>query len=81
MDETRLLRRIGDEGPREGVDVAGGTGSALNGQPLTRSWIGHEEIMAGGTLHFVMGAEPNTTWGAPAGARPYSMSAHAMFGR
>ena len=46
----------------------------LNGQPLTRSWIGHEEIMAGGTLHFVMGAEPNTTWGAPAGARPYSMS-------
>jgi predicted alpha-1,2-mannosidase len=51
---------------------------ALNGQPLTRSWIGHEEIMAGGTLHFVMGAEPNTTWGAAAGARPYSMSAYGV---
>lgn len=49
---------------------------ALDGQPLTRSWISHEEIMAGGTLHFVMGAEPNTTWGAPVGARPYSMSAY-----
>lgn len=48
----------------------------LNGQPLTRSWISHEEIMAGGTLHFVMGAEPNTTWGAPVAARPYSMSAY-----
>lgn len=50
----------------------------LNGQPLTRSWIGHEEIMAGGTLHFVMGAEPNTTWGAPVAARPYSMSAYGV---
>ena len=48
----------------------------LNGQPLTRSWIGHEEIMAGGTLHFVMGAEPNTEWGRAAGARPYSMSGY-----
>ncbi|KQW78800.1 GH92 family glycosyl hydrolase [Brevundimonas sp. Root1279] len=47
----------------------------LNGQPLTRSWIGHAEIQAGGELHFVMGAEPNTTWGAAADSRPYSMSA------
>ena len=46
----------------------------LNGAPLTRTWIGHDEIVAGGELHFVMGVEPNTTWGAPAGARPYSMS-------
>jgi predicted alpha-1,2-mannosidase len=48
----------------------------LNGAPLTRTWIGHEEITAGGELHFVMGAEPNTTWGAPKGARPYSVSAY-----
>ena len=48
----------------------------LNGQPLTRTWIGHDEIVAGGELHFVMGAEPNTTWGAPKGARPYSVSAY-----
>ena len=48
----------------------------LNGQPLTRSWIGHDEIMAGGTLHFVMGAEPNTEWGRAAEARPYSMSGY-----
>ncbi|MFJ6024045.1 GH92 family glycosyl hydrolase [Brevundimonas sp. NPDC092305] len=46
----------------------------LNGQPLNRTWISHEEIMAGGELHFVMGAEPNTTWGAGVETRPYSMS-------
>ncbi|HEX8661619.1 MAG TPA: glycoside hydrolase family 92 protein, partial [Brevundimonas sp.] len=48
----------------------------LNGQPLARTWIGHEEIMAGGELRFVMGAEPNTTWGVGAEARPYSMTGY-----
>lgn len=46
----------------------------LNGRPLARSWIAHEEIVAGGTLHFVLGAEPNTAWGDGAEARPYSVS-------
>ncbi len=46
----------------------------LNGRPLTRTWIGHDEIVAGGELKFVMGAEPNLTWGAGAEARPYSLS-------
>lgn len=47
----------------------------LNGRALARTWITHEEITAGGELHFVMGAEPNRTWGAGEAARPYSMSA------
>ncbi|WGM30545.1 GH92 family glycosyl hydrolase [Brevundimonas sp. NIBR11] len=47
----------------------------LNGRPLDRTWITHEEITAGGELHFVMGARPNRTWGASEAARPYSMSA------
>jgi predicted alpha-1,2-mannosidase len=46
----------------------------LNGRALDRTWITHEEITAGGELHFVMGAEPNRTWGAGEAARPYSMS-------
>ncbi len=46
----------------------------LNGRPLDRTWIGHDEITAGGELHFVMGAQPNRTWGAREAARPYSMS-------
>ena len=47
----------------------------LNGRALDRTWIGHDEITAGGELHFVMGAEANRAWGAGAEARPYSMSA------
>ncbi len=42
----------------------------LNGQPLTRSWIKHDEITAGGELVFVMGPEPNKTWGAAEADRP-----------
>jgi len=48
----------------------------LNGQPLERTWIGHDEITAGGELRFVMGAEPNMTWGVSAEARPYSMTGY-----
>ena len=35
----------------------------LNGKPLTRAWITHEEIVSGGTLEFVMGPAPNKQWG------------------
>ena len=48
----------------------------LNGRPLDRAWIGHDEIMKGGELRFVMGVEPNTTWATGAEARPYSMSGY-----
>jgi hypothetical protein len=36
----------------------------LNGKPLSRAWIRHSEIAAGGVLEFVMGPEPRT--GQPA---------------
>jgi predicted alpha-1,2-mannosidase len=47
---------------------------ALNGKPLTRTYIRHDEVMAGGELHFVMQAKPNTQWGVSAKSRPFSMS-------
>ena len=46
----------------------------LNGKVLDRSFLRHEEIMAGGEMRFVMQAEPNTQWATSAAARPYSMS-------
>ncbi|MGN6728725.1 MAG: GH92 family glycosyl hydrolase [Rhodanobacteraceae bacterium] len=49
---------------------------SLDGKPLQRVWIGHDEIMAGGELHFVMSAQPNRQWGIAPDARPYSMSAY-----
>jgi predicted alpha-1,2-mannosidase len=48
----------------------------LNGKPLARSFVRHEEIMAGGELRFLMQAEPNRAWAAAPGDRPYSMSAY-----
>ncbi|MGX1928536.1 GH92 family glycosyl hydrolase [Flagellimonas sp. 2504JD4-2] len=35
----------------------------LNGKLLQRTHITHDEIMAGGTLEFEMGADPNKNWG------------------
>jgi len=52
-------------------------GSAtLNGQPLPRAWLSHEEIMAGGELRFRMQAEPDRQWATDPAQHPYSMSAH-----
>lgn len=49
--------------------------ATLDGRPFDRTWIGHDEITAGGTLRFVMGPEPNRAWGTGPGSRPYSMTA------
>ena len=46
----------------------------LNGKPLMRAYIRHEEIMAGGELKFVMSDQPNKAWATGAGDRPFSMS-------
>jgi predicted alpha-1,2-mannosidase len=37
--------------------------ATLNGKPLNRSWIKHEEIIKGGELIFEMGPNPNKQWG------------------
>ncbi len=37
--------------------------ASLNGKQLNRSHITHQEIIQGGTLHFVMSESPNKTWG------------------
>ncbi len=46
----------------------------LNGKPLDRVYIRHEEIEAGGELHFAMQDKPNKAWGDAQTARPFSMS-------
>lgn len=62
----------------EGLSPANGYvgGVRLNGQPLPRSFLRHEEIMAGGELVFSMQATPDTAWGKDKGARPYSQTAY-----
>jgi putative alpha-1,2-mannosidase len=48
----------------------------LNGKPLARSFIRHQEIMAGGELVFTMQATPNTAWGKAPAERPYTQTAY-----
>lgn len=50
--------------------------ATLNGKPLERAFLRHEEILAGGELRFTMQAEPNREWGTHPEARPYSQSTH-----
>jgi predicted alpha-1,2-mannosidase len=44
--------------------------ATLNGQPITRSWISHEEITRGGKLVLVMGPQPNKGFGTAPQDRP-----------
>ncbi|UOV06838.1 GH92 family glycosyl hydrolase [Pseudoxanthomonas mexicana] len=46
----------------------------LNGRPLERTYLEHEEIMAGGELRFTMQAAPDTARAGGRLALPYSMS-------
>jgi putative alpha-1,2-mannosidase len=47
----------------------------LDGKPLDRVFLRHEEIMAGGELRFTMQGEPNRNWPGTNAQRPYSMPA------
>ncbi|QOD60473.1 GH92 family glycosyl hydrolase [Polaribacter haliotis] len=38
--------------------------ATLNGKEFNRTNISHKEILEGGTLHFVMGSQPNKNWGS-----------------
>ena len=44
--------------------------ATLNGKPYSRSWITHDQIVAGGTLDLEMGPTPNHTWGTAPADRP-----------
>lgn len=44
----------------------------LNGHDYNKSYLKHEDILAGGELVFEMGATPNKNWGTAKTDRPYS---------
>ena len=46
----------------------------LNGQPLQRTFLRHDEILAGGELRFTLQAAPNKAWPEQGAEQPYSMS-------
>jgi len=46
----------------------------LNGKPLTRTYLRHEEIMQGGELRFTMSPQPQATWSTQPQEAPYSIT-------
>ena len=46
----------------------------LNGKPYTKTYITHDDLMAGGTLEFVMSSKPNKKRGIAASDKPYSLT-------
>jgi predicted alpha-1,2-mannosidase len=57
--KTFIVQTAGQRTPAD-IYVQSAT---LNGQPLDRAWITHEEIVNGGVLQFRLGAQPNESWG------------------
>jgi predicted alpha-1,2-mannosidase len=47
---------------------------SLNGKPLKRSFIRHDDINSGGVLEFVMSDKPSMSWGNDMAMRPVSMT-------
>ena len=47
----------------------------LNGKALDRSFVTHEELMAGGELRFTMSPKSQATWSLHSQKPPFSMTA------
>ena len=48
----------------------------LNGKPLAKGYVTHEQIVAGGELRFRMSPRPNRSWATAPSARPYSLTGY-----
>ena len=48
--------------------------ATLNGKPMNKTWLSHQEITSGGIVSFDMGPLPNKKWGSQPLDAPPSMS-------
>jgi predicted alpha-1,2-mannosidase len=62
-----VAENLGDDHPYVGSVL-------LNGKPLARGFIRHQEILSGGELRFVMQSQPDKSWAVAPESRPYSTS-------
>ena len=65
-------RKLVIEAPGNGPDRPYVQSVTWRGQPWSRSWISHADLVGGGTLRFHMGAEPNRDFGRALADRPPS---------
>ena len=69
LENGKTFRIIAENNSKENVYIRSVT---LNGQPYTHTFLKQEDIMRGGTLRFIMGPHPDTTWGTARDDRPPS---------
>ncbi len=67
ISDTKTFTIIANEVSDENIYIQS---ASLNGNPLERSYITHEEIIAGGELIFEMGSSPNKNWATNTEQRP-----------
>lgn len=60
MSDTTNFTIIAENNSDKNIYIQSAT---LNGKAFNRTFITHQEMMQGGTLHFLMGSEPNKNWG------------------
>ena len=65
-------RTLTIEAPGNGPDTPYIRAVRWNGKPWTKSWIRHADLARGGTLTFLMGAQPNRAFGRAKADRPPS---------
>jgi predicted alpha-1,2-mannosidase len=67
LTATKTFKIFAPEFSNKNIYIQSAT---LNGRPLERSYISHEEIINGGELIFKMGPIPNKEWGIKTEQRP-----------
>jgi len=60
MSENTIFTIIAENASDENIYIQS---AILNGEIFNKTFISHQEMMAGGTLHFIMGNSPNKQWG------------------
>ncbi|CAM1364671.1 GH92 family glycosyl hydrolase [Tenacibaculum xiamenense] len=60
LGDSKVFTILADNASEENIYIQSAT---LNGKPLNRTYINHEEIINGGELHFIMSNKPNKNWG------------------
>jgi len=67
-----VIEAEGADDPEKGKYVQS---VSLNGKPLDRLWVHHEDLARGAHLVFTLGSEPNTTLGTSESDMPPSLTA------
>lgn len=70
LPEGKIFNLIAENLNNENIYIQS---AELNGEPYTKSYITHKQIMDGGTLKFVMGSTPNKSFGTASDDRPKSI--------